>query len=429
MRILIAGLLAVLPVLAVDMRAVYVEFDSMARKELWPGFKPDAIPVAAFDGSKTWLRNHPAPPAEYSKVEDLPQVYTVEGLHPSVRANTSIQLAGTLTATAMLDRRKDLSPKAAAALLMHECFHVYQRTHKPKWQANEGTLFTYPFDDAQAGALAQLEFEALRRAVAETGGCWASHFAGIRRERFAHMRDDAVQYERLNELNEGLAQYIEDRAYGRPPDLSHAYGPTQLRARLYATGSAIATLLDRGVADWKERVVDSLDALIPRSPSDAACAFSDVERRDAVERAQTAASEIVRKRAETEKAFDSGPGWRVIVEAEPGHPLMPGGFDPLNVERLSGGKVLHTRWLKVANEDGSAEALRRRSVTLAAGAHPLWNGVRTWTVLLDGKPAVKTAGGVVEIEGQGFTLKFSRAAVEDEGETITVRLGQDVARQ
>lgn len=416
-----AAFVAVAPIaMAVDLTATFAEFDRAAARNLWPGFDPSKTPLAVYDGAQTWLRNHPSPPAAFVAVQGSPNLRVFKGLHESVRANTSVEIGGVLTATVMLDRRPDISPRAAAALIAHECFHVYERQHHPEWRANEAVLFTYPVEDVRAAALAVLEREALQKALDTGDRCWAALFASVRKERFALIGPEAAQYERLTEVNEGLAQRVQNVIGGVKPDLSRVYGPAEVRDRAYVTGPAIAAVLDMVAPDWKPRVSASLDELVPAGSG--TCAFTESERDAAASTGKRQVEAIVARRAELLRTFDSAPRWRVVVEAGPEKPMMPAGFDPSNVERLDAGRVLHTRWLKLANGRGSAEAMNHRSVTIAAGKHPLFNGVRTWTVLLDEQPETKIDGGTVRITGSGFELKFDSADVQRADHVITVRL-------
>src|SRR5207245_11425378 len=44
--------------------AVLKELDRISARPLWPGFEPRRIPVAIFDGGRTWLARHASPPEE-----------------------------------------------------------------------------------------------------------------------------------------------------------------------------------------------------------------------------------------------------------------------------------------------------------------------------------------------------------------------------
>src|SRR5262249_1282372 len=146
-------------------------------------------------------------------------------------------------------------------------------------------------DDPDLLARRRLETEALRRAVAAPeqpgAACWASRAMEQRRERFTKMPAGSVAYEWGNELNEGLAAYLEDIAQDRhAPELpAEGFGPDQVRTAVYSIGPALADLLDRFDPAWKTRIdsglVAGLDQLLtvdlPLAES-AGCAFTAEEK-------------------------------------------------------------------------------------------------------------------------------------------------------
>ncbi|HEV2121173.1 MAG TPA: hypothetical protein VGW38_00165, partial [Chloroflexota bacterium] len=148
-----------------DAYAVVIEADRLAARDLWPGFDPRAIPVAIYDGERTLLFRHPAPPAGFRPVSGRDGVWAYPGRYSSVTANSSAEIGGVSTATLMPATGAG-SLLRQAGILIHEAFHVYQREHHPAWQANEAELFTYPVDDAELLTLRRMEAEALRRALA-----------------------------------------------------------------------------------------------------------------------------------------------------------------------------------------------------------------------------------------------------------------------
>jgi hypothetical protein len=109
--------------------AVEIELAEIASgRDLWPGFDVLEIPLAIFDGERTWLFRHPAPPEGF---EAFPGAHVHDGRYPAVTANSSAEIGGVLTATVLLD--KDAPVRRQAALAVHEAFHVFQRTHHPEW--------------------------------------------------------------------------------------------------------------------------------------------------------------------------------------------------------------------------------------------------------------------------------------------------------
>ena len=408
--------------------AIVAAFDRMAALPLWPGFAPLSIPIAIYDGRETWLVRHPKPPEGFVQRGDF--LWTFAGQHPAMRANTSTDLGGVSTATLLLEARQPGVAQRWASVLIHEAFHVFQRQHHPTWQANEGDLFVYPVDDAEQLAGRRLESEALRRALAAPqrpgGACWTARALEQRRIRFGRLPAGGVAYERGTELNEGLAAFVEDLAFGaasgseiRPELPAEGYGPGEVRLAAYGTGPALARLLDRFDPLWKDKLESgsaaSLDELLavalPLAES-AGCAFTREEVAAVRAKAAEDTARFVAARKEHRTAFFAQPGLRLVVEAGD-QPLWPQGFDPWNVEPLGGPEVLHRRWIKLGNDRGTLEVLDREALTEGAGEHPLFNGVRKLTLTgLPAEPKVSREGETVNIDGGGLTAALRGAIVE-----------------
>jgi hypothetical protein len=412
--------------------AALEEFDRRSSREMWPGFEPAGIPLEIFDGRRTWLVRHPAPPSEFTVSSERADTRFVEGRHASMRSNTSIELDGVPTATASFEGRSEDAPHLAA-LLFHEAFHVFQARRHPKWGGNEVDLFLYPVEDAEALGLRRLESAALERALAAGSGpgaaAWAARALDIRRERFRLLPAAAAAYERGSELKEGLARYIEAQAAGPGSILfPRAEFPSgAIRDRAYVSGCATALLLDRLDHGWKLRLEEkddvALDELLGRavsgaSPND----FRAGETVQAARRARRDVAAEIARLASLRREFLDAPGWKLVVEAE--GPLFPQNFDPLNVERLSPSEVLHTRWVKLGNAFGALEVLGRRCLTESAGKHPLFEGVRRATVTgLSSAPRIEESDGAVRLSEKGLTLEFRDARVFRSGQTVTITLG------
>jgi hypothetical protein len=424
----------VAPVPAPDLVA---EADRMAARDLWPGFDPRTMPVAIFDGRRTWLFRHPSAPEGFEADPEHPGVRLFPGRHPSVTANTSTSLGGVQTAVLLLDSTR-ASRAAFAAELIHESFHVFQHRRHPTWTANEVELFTYPADDSEALAWRRLETEALRRGLAAASGaasaCWTREALDARARRFARLPPGAVAYERGVELVEGLADYVEYRARNiavRVPFPRAEYPADAVRPRGYAVGLAFARLLDRFAPAWREdlerRDSTALDGLLGvavrgRADAAASCAFGaaalEAARRDAARDVAALRDQRVALR----RAFLARSGWTLVIEAE--HPpLYPEGFDPLNVQRLADGEVLHNRWLKLGGPAGTVEVMGRAALTRAAGTHPLFQGVRSLTLTgLPEEPTVTEADGRVTIVAEGVRASFAGATVERQDRVRTLRV-------
>jgi hypothetical protein len=395
------------------------EFDRLAAKPLWPGFDARKTPLELFDGVNTYLVRHPAPPKEFSPVKGHPDFMVYSGRHSTMRANTSMEIAGVMTATLYFDYVNT----HIAAVLVHECFHVFQAREHPKWTANEAVLFTYPVEDAAALALARLEMEALSRALSRPSPkCWAERAIALRRERFARMPAEAVAYERGTELHEGLAQFIDGLAEGRKEVAFRIFAPDEFRNRGYKSGEAIARLLDRLNPGWESKVGDSLEDLLPTDGA-VGCDFTAAERKKAEAQANEDIGKLKKKQSELLQAFNSQPGWRITVETANDKPLWPQAFDPLNVTRLSEKVILHRRWLQLKNDYGIIEILNHASITEAAGAHPLNNGIRRWSITgLPARPEIKQEGSYMKVTSPVFDMDFMNADVEWQAEAVTIRL-------
>jgi hypothetical protein len=413
--------------------AVVAEFDRMAGQPLWPGFDPKRIPLAFWDGERTILVRHPSPPPEFKQEGER---WVVRGRNPALRANTSAQIGGVLTATLLLDPGKPPEPAQWAAVLMHEAFHVFQREKHPAWQGNEADLFLYPVDDPGALALRRLESEALRRALAakdrEGSACWAGKALAFRNERFGKIRASAAAYERGTELNEGLASFVEARALGDtagPAIPEGEYPAEDVRGRAYDIGQALAFLLERFDPAWKDALENgkaaSLDERLSSSLAGTPggnCGFPEKEIEAAGEKAKADAGRIAQDRRERREAFFARPGWTLEIVAG-SQPLFPNGFDPLNVSSLGNGEILHRRFLRLGDGDSNVEVFDHESLTEAMGAHPLFNGVRKVIVTgLAAEPKIRQEDGATILETEGVTAALKGAKVERSEKTVRVVL-------
>ncbi len=424
-------------------RAIAAEVERLGAAPLWPGYEPLRIPLAIYTGSATYLFRHPAPPEGFALAGD--GVHRWEGRHPAATSNSSADIGGTSTATLLADGpRAAEQPTVLAAVALHEAFHVFQRARHGSWSGNEGDLFLYPFDDARLLALRRTESAELRRALAAAtpgaAACHAREALAARRQRFAAMDSAFARYERANELNEGLATYIQIRAPGGSTvTIPEAEWPaTGVRDRFYAVGPALAFLLDRFRPGWQEELErddgQALDVMLgealagngERGTGNGDCRMGGAEKAAIEAAAARDAGAVVAARGTRRRAFDERPGFRVVVEAADGKPLWPQGFDPLNVERVDGG-ILHTRFLRLGNDAGTIEgvdgAADLEAFTEAAGAHPLFNGVRRVTYILPHHPELAREEGKMVVKGPGFSAALAGGEVREAADSLVIRLG------
>jgi hypothetical protein len=405
-----------------------------ATRTLWPGYRPDTVPLAIYTGGRTFLFRHPAPPPEFL-VHD--GVHSVAGRYPAVTSNSSANIGGVVTATLLADgTRARLTVPELAAVAVHEAFHVFQRKAHPTWQGNEGDLFTYPADHADVLRLRREESEFLRRALAASGAarnCLAREAMARRAERFAQMDPAHAAYERGSEMNEGLATYVQLRATGKTTVAIPAeeYLATGIRDRFYTVGPALAFLLDQVQLGWQGELDrnDSLrlDGMLTEAveASTGRCALPPSVVRRIAEVAAADVQGVATVRLAARKHFDQRAGWRLVIEPAAGAPLWPQGFDPLNVAQVIGG-TLHHRMLKLGNDSLSVEFVDGdgadfEALTEAAGAHPLFNGIRRVEIVFLAKPVITQEGRVVTISAPGLQGRFVGVVVEDGDERLVVR--------
>lgn len=419
---------------AIDPASLVAELDLIAATELWPGFDLRAVPVAVFDGSRTLLLRHPSPPEGFLDHPTASNAWIFPGRHPAMTANNSVELGGVMTAAALLSNPA-MSLRERAAIVAHEAFHVYQGQRHPRWVANEVELFAYPVDNASLLTLRRLETMALNRAIASSdvgeSACWTRTALATRRERFGALPPGSAEYERKNELKEGLARYVQWRAGGGGSHTADDPPPDAVRERAYASGASLALLLDRFSPAWKGALsaADSipLDVLlgdVPALSGEAAqCGFTPAERAQVASAASVDVEQLHTRRAERRQELLGQTGWRVVIAAASDSPLFPQEFDPLNVHMVAPGEVVHSRYIRLGNAAGTVEVFGRGSLTEAAGAHPLFNGVRALTVSgLATAPAMTESDGTISIKADGLTAEFRGAAVQMRGDTLTVRL-------
>lgn len=416
------------------------EVRKLASRPLWPGFDPARVPLAIFDGEWTSLFRHPNPPPEFRVVPGLPETAIAAGRHPLVRANTSVAIGEARTATLLLDAPEVPRVRESAAIAIHEAFHVFQAERHPKWGGNEVDLFTYPIDDAVLLQLSRLETEALRRALAERSdkgaACWAATALERRRTRFATLEESGALYERGTELKEGLARLVESRARGasskEPVFPANEFAASDVRSRSYAVGHAFGLLLDRFAPGWESKLEagadETLDGLLAGAlearKESRPCRFTGQETARALDGAKRSVELAQLTRTAVRDDFFRRPGWTLVIVAG-AEPLAPKAFDPLNVERLGSGEVMHSRWVKLGNAAGVIEVLNARSVTESAGKHPLFDGVRRLTVTgLPAEPTVNESASGIAVEAAGVAGRFAGARWERKDRTTTIHLSK-----
>ncbi len=349
------------------------------------------------------------------------------------------------------------TPGSVLGLALHEQFHAFQAAaarRGRRFGAGENALLvaTYPaFDIANEAAVAlegRLLGRALRARNRRHAQRLAREFLAVRESRQTRLDSTFVQFEIAGELNEGLAQYalirglrelagIDPLRFSRAAASERAdetalldslldVGPRSIRRRFYATGSAIALLLD-WLADstWKARLVRD-DATLQQQLADAA----DYHGRDALGAAwaRRMETELGRLRADAERTValldrrrrakrDSvagEPGLRLVVDpaALRGRRFDWCSFDPQNVLMTADGELLHTRMLRVCSGD-AAEVQFGKPVV-----EDRTTGILR-TVVDSTATIVTSAGAAVPLPADGSTIEVTQLRIESPGVTLT----------
>ncbi|HEX6588541.1 MAG TPA: hypothetical protein VF039_05920 [Longimicrobiales bacterium] len=417
---------------------VVAALESAPSEGLWPRFSPAAVPVALYDGERTVLIGHPAPPDEFVPSADIPGAFVAPGRHAAVRGNMPTTIGGVPTAAVLVERMGGMSPARAAAVVTHERFHIHQGQRHANWGANELAVFQHPSTDVQQLFDRRLETLGLHRALqaanTEQTDCWLRTALLLRRKRMAQLPPAVAQYERAIERTEGLARYIERRAAGLgsvPSIDANGYAPDDVRERAYATGEALAVMLDRYAQGWRERVenseeppvLDSLLWLALEQRPETSCGFSAGERSDVHEQAKAAVETILADRDSVVRAFITEPGWSVRVIAE-GGPLWPQSFDPMRVRRVGSAALLHERMLRAGNENGYIDVFDRRALSIGYLDDPLGSGISEVRVTgFDERPAFTSGEEIrVRMAAPGLELTFQNAQVVTADQEIVVRV-------
>ena len=405
---------------------------------IWPGFRPDTIPTVYV------IPHHAKLFAQWR--DTLPT-----GFFPLTGATVA---AWTDTRTVSFPRGRPIaflsvdsssSPGSVLGLALHEEFHAFQRAvAKPgrRFGAGENSMLvaTYPaFDVANEAAFA-LEGRILARALRARSRADARRlghqFVAARAERHARLDSTVAEFETAAELNEGLAQYAMLRGLrelGRDDagrfagpaaveaareltllDSLLAIDPRSIRRRFYATGSAMALLLDRlADASWKSRLVRD-DGTLQSALADAVGYRADPELAQLRRRAARAVAALGARRRAQRDSILAQPGLRFVFDPSR---LAGGGmswcfFDPQNVLQTPDGELLHMRVLRVCGSGGLQVQLDQPAVEdRKTGA--------LQAILSDGSALeVKSGGASTSLPNDGVTIEVTD--LEIRGPTLSV---------
>jgi len=387
----------------------------------WPDFTP--FPFAFYDDHQVYLCNHPSPPEGFRNVGEF-----FQGPRDSrFFGNTSIMLEGVPTAIVDLTL---LTPDNEIAqlfsLIVHEMYHSYQHSVGYQRGSNEFLYLRYP-QTKENIALRLMERKALLSALFTQEKteklAFVDQFFAYRESRRKRI-GDYLTYELGQESVEGLATYVESKAYregtGLPEPflLGHfcknLYEPQgtlfDLRKSCYSSGLAISYLLDDFIPDWKREYMASSSFLYDYF-------LGKMERKISVDdppvdpETERKASFLFQK--ETDKRdgefakFYSSKGYLITIEGS----LKIQGFDPMNL-LPKGNQLLHKRFLKVLI-NGDTFVFNQSCVTQMTGEGLDCNKLQFFTPQLP-----EMLGETIQIG----TFPPMKGTWSQEGREITIKL-------
>ena len=439
-----------------DVFALLRAIDDVAARQAWPGFRLSDWPIAVYDGTRTLLLRHPAPPPEFAPLDGHPGVLAAVGRHPAVVGNSTVDLAGTRTATIVAT--PGTNRESTLLAYAEEVFHVFWLHRHTNFRPNEMARYGYPVKDARNLRLVLAEAEALARALeapdSMQAASWAATMLQARREREPLLTSDDRAFETGLEMMEGTANAVASVVVGLAPSetvrrLRDVRPADQLRWRYYSSGTAICLLLDRleggagqpgrraqpadpfaaalGVG-WKTRIDAEPNtttlALLEEAVTRAAArpsAFTAAEWARFDERAAAAIAELSARQATLRVDLQARAGARIVVEIAAGREaLRAARFDPLNLLVLDAGEIVHPRYLTLSGSAGTIAVTNPGyaqgsfggtvAITRPAGRHPLADGVRSVTITgVRGTPRVASRDGRVTVEFEGGRIALDGA--------------------
>ena len=377
----------------------FVRLGRQHGESIWPGYRPDTIPVAyVLPRQGTALFNWTGPlPAGYKPVAEIPGVGWLSRENISA-ASTGTSIAGRNVAQVSVS---SLATEVVLPVAFHEAFHAFEHaTQKAglRFGRGENSFYVGSYPIFAVGNESQwaLEGRVLSEALAANSISkkreLAREFVAVRRQRQQFLDASYAEFEQASELNEGLAEYAQVRALqllasdtgqsavtrdaarrtlaARVNDLaSLTQNVTQsFRLRFYQTGPAQALLLDAIAGPgWKPKLMSQnqtlQDALAAATGLDdqTRLAFrAAVARLDTATAREKAAAGVARLVALRKRQVDSvlaAPGVLLEISAHelPGKDFNACGFDPQNHLQVSPTVQMQTRWWRPCSGGISSE--------------------------------------------------------------------------
>jgi hypothetical protein len=428
---------------------------------IWPGFRPDTIPVLyVIPGKGTLVLGWRGPlPAGFvavvSELRDPPSGAGWQPVADRGAASTGTTLDGRPTAQVVVDSQ-DVA--ALVGLTTHEAFHVLQASVRKAGKRfgqgeNSFLVMSYPVFDAQNEAAMALEGRILAAAVEapsrERRRALARQFLAARESRHRALGAELANFEQQAELNEGLAEYtllrsvqlaarqrgFPDRAGAERLRTDKRFALQRLtentslsmRLRFYATGPALGTLLDvLAGPEWKRRLVDDNLTLQDALADAIGYRANEVTLRRQAETTfvmhklrAAADSSVGSLRAMRRAQVDSllaRDGTQLVVIVE-GRSIGLCGIDPQNLLQVEPGVLVHTRWVVLCAGDAlnatfNTPVVQDRNAQIVRAVVGPDSSVKVTT---------RDDGGT-QIESPLVSLRAAKADVSREGRVLTVKI-------
>jgi len=365
-----------------DVFSVFETIEQINDNSYWPNFIVSEIPVMVFDSINTWIFYSTIIPDGFIEVEDHKGLYKYMGQHPLVRGNSIVKVDNSWIATSIMSsysKRTGEKYNATdlAGIIIHEQFHVFQRTKHRGWRQNDGYLLLYPTETQESLFLRRIEKEAFKRAVlsnkpSEIAG-WVKEALNLREQRLKLIDSVFGLYEKELQRTEGLSDYIEKVVRGVDPlnasDITNGIAPAGVRDLGYVEGRWIAMILDKLNPDWKIELEQNdalyLEDILKNEIKDLpyeSINFSSFEIDKFKTDAETDFKKWNIKKNEEVKQLNDVSGFRIEINAS-SKPLAIRIFEPLEIEILENRSVYHRLIFAAGNESGTLRIRNQPSIS------------------------------------------------------------------
>ncbi|TFG74181.1 MAG: hypothetical protein E4H23_12415 [Chrysiogenales bacterium] len=393
----------------------------------WPGFDTKKIPVAVFDGLNTYCFNAGEKPDGFSPLPKKKGVFFFAGQHANVRGNSVTRLADHWTATSVLSdhsrrSKEKYSIRDMAGIIIHEQFHIFQRSQHPDWRQNDGLLLFYPAETNETLMLRRIEKEAFKRAVGATSkdhtAGWAKEALRYREQRLRKLETVFGLYEKELQRTEGLSDYIEKIARATAPlsasSITNLIAPAGIRDLGYVEGRWIAMILDRLEPDWKLALENDdtryLEDILIAAAGKFSAVIDGFTEKEALEFKSAAEADFraweCAKNQQLEK-FQQQPGLKVEIVST-ANPLRIRIFEPLEIETLPGRGVYHKKIFSAHNDGSSLKILDQPCITYFD------DSFRVVKLILNGlaaDPEIDEKGNTLSLTSENVTLQIHYAKI------------------